>query len=218
MAIAQHSAEETFLIFDLRFAIGAYRVQCVSTLCDLGDRVRSKSQIKNQQSKIKMRSYIGLGSNLGDRAANLAAALRATNNAGLEVVRTSSIYESEPVGVPDQQPLYLNMVAELRGNPLPPPEILLETLQAIEQSLGRRRDRPLAARTIDLDLLIYGDLQLDEEALTIPHPRMHLRRFVLAPLAEIAPDEIHPVTGMTFGTLLAKCYDPHQVRIWKPTA
>src|SRR5919199_3945304 len=101
-------------------------------------------------------AYVGMGSNLGDRAGNLLLGVRGMMSAGLSVLRLSSIYETEPVGVEDEQPAYLNMVAEL-GPPLPPPLELLARLLEIEQEMGRRRVRPASARTLDLDLLLHGD-------------------------------------------------------------
>lgn len=166
------------------------------------------------------RAYVGMGSNLGDRAGRLLLAARGMLNAGLRVRRLSSIYETEPVGVPDEQPPYLNMVAELCGgdadNELPKPEQLLARLLKIEYALGRRRERRFAARTIDLDLLLYGDEQRATEYLTLPHPRLHLRRFVLAPLAELIPDEPHPTLRQSFVDLLATTADDSIVRLWKP--
>ena len=162
------------------------------------------------------RAYVGMGSNLGDRAGNLLLGVRGMMSAGLSVLRLSSIYETEPVGVEDEQPAYLNMVAEL-GPPLPPPLELLALLLRIEHSLGRRRERQRAARTLDLDLLLYGDAQQETELLTLPHPRLHLRRFVLAPLAELAPGARHPALRRTYAELLAAVGDRSEVRLWKPS-
>jgi 2-amino-4-hydroxy-6-hydroxymethyldihydropteridine diphosphokinase len=167
-------------------------------------------------------AYVGLGSNLGDRAAQLLLALGGMLDAGLRVARLSSIYETEPVGVPTEQPLFLNMVAELAldaaAKPAPPtPEQLLARLLRIEYRLGRRRAAALAPRTIDLDLLLYGDARSETEYLTLPHPRLHLRRFVLAPLCELAPDTTHPALGRTFGELLAATApEAPTVRLWRP--
>lgn len=161
--------------------------------------------------------YIGLGSNLNDRAGNLLLAVRGMMNAGLKVARLSSIYETEPVGTADRQPMFLNMVAELTGE-LPPPDVLLARLLKIEYALGRRRretHRP-AARTIDLDLLLYGDEQHDTPFLTLPHPRLAARRFVLAPLAELVPRCVHPVSGKTISELLAASSDSSSVVLWRP--
>ena len=162
-----------------------------------------------------LRAYVGMGSNLGDRAGNLLLALRGMTEAGLSVARLSSAYETEPVGVFEEQPAFLNMVAELSA-PLPAPEELLRLLLDIERSLGRRRERPLAPRTLDLDLLLYGGESSATETLTLPHPRLHLRRFVLAPLAELVPDARHPTRGETFAQLLAATPDRPYVRLWIP--
>ena len=165
-----------------------------------------------------LRAYVGLGSNLGDRAGNLLLGVRGMLNAGLSVARLSSVYETEPVGVAEGQPPYLNMVAELAGATLPPPEHVLARLLRVEYALGRRRDSPRAARTIDLDLLLYGGATSETEFLTLPHPRLHLRRFVLTPLAELAPGGLHPLLQKTFAELLATTQDNSTVKLWKPRA
>ena len=156
-----------------------------------------------------------MGSNLGDRAGNLLLALRSMTAAGLRVRRLSSVYETEPDGVLEEQPAFLNMVAEL-GEALPPPAELLRLLLDIELSLGRRRPRPFAPRTLDLDLLLYEAEVLETEPLTLPHPRLHLRRFVLAPLAELIPDARHPTRGATLAQLLAATPERPSVRLWEP--
>lgn len=163
-------------------------------------------------------AYVGLGSNLGDRAGNLLLALRGMLDAGLRVARLSSVYETEPVGVASAQPLFLNMVAELAldadtTTAPPSPEQLLARLLRIEYQLGRRRTRPLAPRTIDLDLLLYGDALTDTEYLALPHPRLHLRRFVLVPLCELAPELVHPKLKRTISQLLAATPDNSSVRL-----
>src|ERR1041385_1837774 len=137
-------------------------------------------------------AYVGLGSNLGDRAGYLLLAVRGMLDAGFDVIRLSSIYETEPVEY-EEQPAFLNLVAELRGSTLPSPEQLLARLLRIEYALGRKRDVPMGPRTIDLDLLIFKNQRVDTEFLTVPHPRLHCRRFVLVPLNELAPNLIHPV-------------------------
>jgi 2-amino-4-hydroxy-6-hydroxymethyldihydropteridine diphosphokinase len=162
-----------------------------------------------------VRAYVGMGSNLGDRAGNLLLGMRGMMSAGLRVLRLSSVYETEPVGVVEEQPAYLNAVAEL-GPPFPPPEELLARLLKVEYALGRRRARTLAARTLDLDLLLYGDEHSETPLVTLPHPRMHLRRFVLEPLCELAPASRHPVLNKTCAELLAETDDNSRVRLWKP--
>src|SRR5205809_7150649 len=141
---------------------------------------------RNHASK----AYVALGSNLGDRAGNLLLAVRGMMEAVMSVTRVSSIYETEPVSEVEQPP-FLNMVVEL-GNPLPAPEQVMARLLRIEYALGRIRDIKDGPRTIDLDLLLYGDLESRTEFLMLPHPRLHARRFVLEPLVEIAPHLIHP--------------------------
>jgi 2-amino-4-hydroxy-6-hydroxymethyldihydropteridine diphosphokinase len=138
--------------------------------------------------------HIGLGANLGDRERIVQAALdRLDSEDGIEVVRVSSLRETDPVGYTDQ-PRFLNGVAELETE-LAPRE-LLERLLAVERDLGRVREGPrYGPRTIDLDLLLYGDAVVDEPGLRIPHPRMTERRFVLEPLAELEPDLVIPGRG-----------------------
>jgi len=160
-------------------------------------------------------AYVGLGSNLGDRAGYLLLAVRGMLDAGLDVIRLSSIYETEPVDY-EAQPAFLNMVAELRGPTLPKPEQLLARLLRIEYALGRTRDVPMGPRTIDLDLLICKDERLDTEFLTLPHPRLTARRFVLVPLAELVPSLVHPVLGKRVSELLAHTADRSNVVRWKP--
>ncbi len=169
-------------------------------------------------SEVKTRAFVGVGSNLGDRAGYLLLGVRGMLEAGLPVARLSSIYETEPVDVPDAQPAYLNMVVELRGDEtsLPAPEQLLARLLRVEYQLGRRREMMRAARTLDLDLLLYGDLRQHNDFLTLPHPRLHLRRFVLAPLAELAPDLLHPTLRRTYSDLLATTSDTSLVQLWTP--
>ncbi|HKP82617.1 MAG TPA: 2-amino-4-hydroxy-6-hydroxymethyldihydropteridine diphosphokinase [Pyrinomonadaceae bacterium] len=158
-------------------------------------------------------AYVGLGSNLGDRAGYLLLAVRGMLDAGLDVIRLSSIYETEPVEYEDQ-PAFLNLVAELRGSTLPSPEQLMARLLRIEYALGRTREIRMGPRTIDLDLLIFKDQQMETEFLTLPHPRMALRRFVLVPLNELAPSLIHPVLGKPIGELLTQIKDRSTVTRW----
>ncbi len=160
-------------------------------------------------------AYVGLGSNLGDRAGYLLLAVRGMLDAGMDVIRLSSIYETEPVEY-ENQPAFLNMVAELRGSTLAKPEQTLARLLRIEYALGRTRDVRMGPRTIDLDLLIFKDEHLDSEFLTLPHPRMAARRFVLVPLAELIPNLIHPVAGKSIRELLAQTKDQSSVVRWQP--
>ena len=159
-------------------------------------------------------AYVGLGSNLGDRAGYLLLAVRGMLDAGLDVIRLSSIYETEPVEY-EEQPAFLNMVAELRGTTLPSPEQTLARLLRIEYSLGRTREVPLGPRTIDLDLLIFKDLKSESDFLRLPHPRMAQRRFVLVPFAELVPNLVHPVLGRKIRELLEKTSDRSEVIRWK---
>ena len=158
-------------------------------------------------------AYVGLGSNLGDRAGYLLLAVRGMLDAGLDVIRLSSIYETEPVEYVEQ-PAFLNMVAELHGSTLPRPDQMLARLLRIEYALGRRRDVRMGPRTIDLDLLIFKDEHVETEFLTVPHPRIALRRFVLVPLNELVPHLVHPVLGKSIGELLAETKDRSSVFRW----
>jgi 2-amino-4-hydroxy-6-hydroxymethyldihydropteridine diphosphokinase len=157
-------------------------------------------------------AYVGLGSNLGDRSFQLLMAIRAIVASGLPVIHLSRIYETEPLDVL-AQPMFLNMVVELRGH-LPPPEQLLARLLEIESSLGRTREVERGPRTIDLDLLLYDHLRVDTASLRLPHPRMQQRRFVLEPLAEIAPNLLHPVLNKTIRELLAASPDRSRVSLF----
>lgn len=158
-------------------------------------------------------AYIGLGSNLGDRAANLLMGIRGMLERGLAVTRRSRIYETAPVETFAQAP-FLNMVVELQGNKLPPPEEVMSQLLRVEQLLGRTRNQSKGPRIIDLDLLLFGNTTCDTQLLTLPHPRMHHRRFVLEPLAELAPRLIHPTLNKTISELLASLEDQSAVKPW----
>ena len=143
------------------------------------------------QSKVFFHTaYVALGSNLGDKEANLRKALELLEERGVEVVKTSSFICTEPYGVTDQ-PQFLNGVCEVRTSLVP--LALLHTLLEIEQEMGRVRLRHWGERNIDLDLLLYEDVVMDTPELKLPHPDMQNRDFVLLPLAEIAPELVHPI-------------------------
>jgi 2-amino-4-hydroxy-6-hydroxymethyldihydropteridine diphosphokinase len=146
-------------------------------------------------------AFVGIGSNLGDREAILRGAVELlAAEDGIEVVAVSELRETAPVGPVEQGP-FLNGAVRV-ATELPPRE-LLKRLLAIEQRLGRVRKERFGPRTIDLDLLVYGEQVIDEPGLTIPHPRVHERRFALDPLAELAPDLVIPGRG-SISALLAK--------------
>jgi 2-amino-4-hydroxy-6-hydroxymethyldihydropteridine diphosphokinase len=147
------------------------------------------------------RVAISLGSNLGDRRAHLDFAVSRLQ-ASLDSVRVSRYYQTDPVGVPGPQPLFLN--AAVTGETAASPRELLAALMAIEHERGRERPFQNAARTLDLDLILAGALVMDEAGLTIPHPRFRERLFVLEPLAEIAPEMVDPVTGSTVSELIVR--------------
>ena len=144
--------------------------------------------------------YVSLGSNVGDRAANLERAIRALENAGVRVRRVSSLYQTEPMGFPAQH-WFLNCVVEAETRLLPLQ--LLNALRRIEFRLGGRKLVARGPRRVDLDILLYGDATIRMHELEVPHPRMHARAFVLAPLAELAPSTSHPAWGKTARNLLA---------------
>lgn len=158
-------------------------------------------------------AYVGLGSNIGDKSKNIQTALELLDQSDtIEVVKTSSFYETEPVGY-ENQDWFVNAVAELETN-LSPQE-LLNTLLRIEQDMGRKRDIRWGPRVIDLDLLLYDQLCLDTPDLVIPHPRMHERAFVLVPLAEIAFNIIHPLLNKTIGRILEEFNSSKTIRLFE---
>ena len=151
-------------------------------------------------------AFLGLGSNLGNRDANLRAAIAALRAAaGVKVVRVSGFLETSPQGGP-AQPDYLNAAAEIDTSLSPRP--LLQVLLDIETRLGRVRKDRWGPRTLDLDLLLYEHKIINEPDLVVPHPRMHAREFVLKPLGEIAPEAYHPILGKSARALLETLHPP----------
>lgn len=153
-------------------------------------------------------AFLALGSNVGDREANLREAVRHLEAAGVRMTRASSVYETAPRDVLDQ-PEFLNAVIQVETDLFPLQ--LLHHLQEIERTMGRRRVTPKGPRNIDIDILFYGRSVIATDKLEVPHPRIAERRFVLEPLAEIAPDFRHPVTRKTAGEMLA-VLEPQGVR------
>ncbi len=162
-------------------------------------------------------TYVGLGSNLGDRASNLLLAVRGLMEASFTVCKLSAIYETAPFGIenPSEHAPYLNMVAEIHVKSVSPSQMLARMLR-IEYLLGRRDKNLHKPRTVDLDLLLYGDHHCATEFLTVPHPRMHQRRFVLVPLAELAPHCVHPVLNKSVQEILQSCADDSIIKRWHP--
>jgi 2-amino-4-hydroxy-6-hydroxymethyldihydropteridine diphosphokinase len=161
-----------------------------------------------------MSIYIGLGSNLGDRKSHLSGAIAALNHAGVRVSRSASVYETEPWGDSAGQPPFLNTVVEAES--VLPPNILMDLCLRVEREAGRFRIARNAPRAIDIDILYIGSHEIQLPGLIVPHPRIARRRFVLAPLAEIAPDFVDPGAGVTVRELLAACQDASAVEIHAP--
>ncbi|OFV91495.1 MAG: 2-amino-4-hydroxy-6-hydroxymethyldihydropteridine diphosphokinase [Acidobacteria bacterium RIFCSPLOWO2_02_FULL_61_28] len=158
--------------------------------------------------------YLSLGSNVGDRLENLRRACLTLEARGIGIRRASAVYETEPVDVREQA-WFLNCAVEVETTL--PPARLLEELQQIERELGRERLRPKgpqakSPRTIDLDILLYGDSVIHTDYLLVPHPRLHERRFVLEPLRELAPSLRVPLLHRTVEQLLRELRDPSEVR------
>jgi 2-amino-4-hydroxy-6-hydroxymethyldihydropteridine diphosphokinase len=158
------------------------------------------------------RVYIGIGSNLGDRKANaLEAVERISKLPATRIVRASSLYESEPLG--DAKTWFVNSVIEIETDM--PVEPLLKKLKAIEAAMGRKRvkGKRWGSRIIDLDILLSDQEVVEKRSLKVPHPEMHKRRFVLLPLAELAPHVVHPQLGQTVSSLLANVKDAKRVTL-----
>ena len=155
--------------------------------------------------------FLSLGSNIGDRAENIARAVVALAEHGVHVTRQSSLYETEPVDFLDQE-WFLNGVIEAQTDLAP--RDLMAVLLAVERSLGRERTLSKGPRIIDIDILLFGDAEMKEPQLEIPHPRMTARRFVLVPFAEIAPETRHPVLQKSIAALLQETPDQSEVRIF----
>ena len=159
-----------------------------------------------------MKYYISLGSNLGEREENLAQARLSLIKNGINILKSSSIYETEPVDMPCKL-WFLNQVLEIETS-LNPKE-LLAVIREIERNLGRDHSKRKKPRTIDIDILLAGKIMIDTKYLTIPHPRMEQRNFILTPLTEIAPGEIHPGFDKSMKQLLAELKERKIVKIFK---
>jgi 2-amino-4-hydroxy-6-hydroxymethyldihydropteridine diphosphokinase len=157
--------------------------------------------------------YLALGTNIGDREANLREALRRMRESGIHITKLSALYETEPVDYLDQ-PWFLNAVLEAQTDL--PAEQLLAALRQIESEMKSKKPFPKGPRIIDLDILLYGDDTIDTPDLQVPHPRMLQRNFVLVPLAEIAPTLRHPLWTAAAAELLARSADKSVVRRFEP--
>jgi 2-amino-4-hydroxy-6-hydroxymethyldihydropteridine diphosphokinase len=158
-------------------------------------------------------AYLALGANLGDRQGQLQGARAALAAAGgIRVTAASPLYETGAVGGPPGQPLYLNAV--LRVETTLSCRALLELCLAVEERFGRRRQEQWGPRTLDIDLLFYGGEALDEPGLVVPHPRLHQRRFVLIPLADLDPELLHPALGRSVRQMLAALGNGESVRLY----
>ena len=161
-------------------------------------------------------AYVALGSNLGDRAGNLLLAVRALTEASFVVHKLSAIYETEPIEI-ESETTFLNMAAEIRVTNVSASQMMARLLR-IEYLLGRHDKSVKKPRTVDLDMLFFGDTVMETEFLTLPHPRLHLRKFVLVPLNEIAPNFTHPVLQAEIRDILKGVDDDSEVHRWNPNA
>jgi 2-amino-4-hydroxy-6-hydroxymethyldihydropteridine diphosphokinase len=157
--------------------------------------------------------FLALGSNLGDREANLKTAVRELAKHGVTVIRAASIYSTEPKERVDQ-PWFLNTVIEVRTSLVP--DDLMRVCLAIEADCGRQRSEPNAPRTLDIDIILRGQHVENTEHVTIPHPRYAERRFVVAPLAELAPDMVDPIRHQTIAEIMCHLADDAEVRVAGP--
>jgi 2-amino-4-hydroxy-6-hydroxymethyldihydropteridine diphosphokinase len=160
-----------------------------------------------------MKGYLCLGSNLGDRLGNIRSAIEGLRLSGVEVLSMSSIYETLPVGVPTPQENYYNLVAEVRWDRSP--EELLQAVTVVEDSLGRQRPYKNAPRTMDIDILLLEGVEMETPGLSVPHPRMEERAFVICPLAEIAPHIALP-SGRNIIEVKNGFTGDEIIRVWKP--
>ena len=174
-------------------------MSCGSRIVTAASEQGGEAACFNLPVGVGVTAFLGLGTNVGDRAVNLAEALHRLAEIA-EIVETSSVYETDPVGYTDQ-PRFWNMVAEIRTD-LPARELMAVLLE-IEKQMGRERTFPNAPRIIDIDILLYDDVTTSDAFITLPHPRMSERAFVLKPLAEIAPAATDPRTGERYAEILA---------------